>query len=363
MSSQQPLKLIFFDQEGDGRAAIAKEWVLKGLLARGETSSWIAPPGAGKSALLTEISIHCAAGTNWRGHKAKQACGVLVLALERADLYRRRLQAYRQRDELATLPIAIAGDVIDLLNPSSIGLIASAVEQTEIHFDCLVGLIVVDTFAKGIAVNGGDEDRARDQNRAAANFRTLHAILRTEQRPGVHIALVGHTGKDESRGARGSNAHAGDVDIMVQISGDKIKVADITKANDQPERSIAQFQMETVTLGTDDDGDPMTTAIVTCTDAGALEARRSKSKLRGKSAAGLQALRECVADGECPKPGDPHVPASARGVTMAVWRDRLEKTRLINRDGNPRQEFSRIHVTLKNIGAIGIWEDFVWPVT
>jgi len=29
----------------------------------------------------------------------------------------------------------------------------------------------------------------------------------------------------------------------------------------------------------------------------------------------------------------------------------------------PRQEFQRIHVTLKNAGAIGIWEEFVWAVT
>jgi hypothetical protein len=352
----QPLKLTFFDENS---SFATKGWILKGLIARGETSSCVAPPGAGKSALLTEISVHCAARIDWRGHKAKEACGVLILALERADLYRRRLQAYRQRDGLSDLPIAVAGDVIDLLSPSSVDLIVATVRRAELYFECAVGLIVIDTFAKGIAASGGDEDKARDQNRAAANLRKVHAAL------DVHIALVGHTGKDETRGARGSNAHLGDVDLMIQISGDAIKTAQVIKGNDQPERAIAEFRLEAFQLGSDQDGDPIVTSIVSADHAGAPQGarRKSRDKLRGKPLAGLRALNECVADADMPTPANEHVPTTAKGVTMTLWKERLEKTRLINPDGNPRQEFQRIHVTLKNAGAIGIWEDFVWPVT
>jgi hypothetical protein len=251
------LKLTYFDDCG---AYVEKRSILKGIIARRETSAWIAPPGAGKSALLTEISVHCAAKIDWRGHRAKEACGVVILALERGDLFKRRLRVYHQRDGLAGLPIAVADAVIDLLNPSCIGLIVATVRAAEEQFGLPVGLIVIDTFAKGIAANGGDEDKARDQNRAAANLRNVHAQL------DVHIALVGHTGKDETRGARGSNAHVGDVDVMVQISGDTIKVAQVIKGNDQPERTVAEFKMEVVETGRDEDDDPITTSIVS-TDA------------------------------------------------------------------------------------------------
>jgi hypothetical protein len=247
------LKLTYFDDCG---AYVEKRSILKGIIARGETSAWIAPPGAGKSALLTEISVHCAAKLDWRGHKAKEACGVVILALERGDLFKRRLCVYHQRDGLYGLPIAVADAVIDLLNPNCVGLIVATVHEAEQQFGVGVGLIVIDTYAKGIAANGGDEDKARDQNRAAANLRNVHGRLE------VHIALVGHTGKDETRGARGSNAHVGDVDVMVQISGDTIKVAQVIKGNDQPERAIAQFKLEAFELGRDEDGDPITTSIV-----------------------------------------------------------------------------------------------------
>ena len=35
----------------------AKQWLIKGILARGETSAWIAPPGAMKSALLARLQF------------------------------------------------------------------------------------------------------------------------------------------------------------------------------------------------------------------------------------------------------------------------------------------------------------------
>ncbi|RXH15233.1 AAA family ATPase [Bradyrhizobium guangzhouense] len=246
-------KLTYFAECG---AFVQKDWILKNVIARGETSGWIAPPGHGKSALLTEIAVHCAAGRDWRGHKAKDACGVVILALERADLCKRRLHAYAVRDGFDELPIAICSGTIDLMNAACVETIASIVQTAERGFGCCVGLLIIDTFSKGIAAGGGDEDRARDQNQVAANLRHVQDLL------GVHIALVGHTGKNETRGARGSNAHLGDVDLMVQISGGDIKVAEITKANDQPERVLTRFRLEQIGLGHDEDGDPITTAIV-----------------------------------------------------------------------------------------------------
>jgi len=352
------LELTYFDDCG---AFVEKRSILKGIIARGETSAWVAPPGAGKSALLTEISVHCAAKIDWRGHRAKEACGVVILALERGDLFKRRLRVYHQRDGLQGLPIAVADAVIDLLNPNCVAIIVSTVRDAEQQFGRDVGLIVIDTYAKGIAANGGDEDKARDQNRAAANLRNVHARLE------VHIALVGHTGKDETRGARGSNAHLGDVDVMVQIGGDAIKVAEVVKGNDQPERVIAQFKLEAFELGRDEDNDPITTSIVS-TEHFADAARGSKSKskkddLPAIPKAALRALHECIADGTTSAPADEHVPAGVTGVTLTVWRDRLLKLSIINADGNYREQFKRIHVTLKARGIIGVWEDFVWTVT
>jgi AAA domain len=266
-----PLKLTYFDD--CGKTAL-RRWILKGIIARSETSAWVAPPGAGKSALLTEIALHCAAMRDWRGHRAKEACGVVVFALERADLFKRRLDFYRQRDHLHGLPIAVVDVVIDLLNPACVGTIVATVREAERNFGRGAGLLVFDTFNKGIAAGGGDEDKAKDMNRAAANLRQVHSRLENN----AHIALVGHTGKDESRGARGSNAHLGDVDVMTQISGDTVKTAAVTKGNDQAERTLAVFKMEVVETGRDEDDEPITTSVVSADHVEALP-RTKKEKL------------------------------------------------------------------------------------
>jgi hypothetical protein len=184
----------------------------------------------------------------------------------------------------------------------------------------------------------------------------------------AHIALVGHTGKNEDRGARGSNAHLGDVDVMVQISGDTIKVAQVIKGNDQPERTLAEFKLEAFELGRDEDGDPITTSIVSPehfdANPAASVSKSKRDKLPPNPKAALHALFECIADGETsPRPEDIHVPVGVTCVTLAKWRDRLQKLSIINAKGNHREQFKRIHVTLKSRGFIGIWEDIAWPVT
>ena len=301
-------------------------------------------PGAGKSALLTEISVHCAAQIDWRGHRAKEACGVVVLALERADLFKRRLRVYQQRDGLQGLPIAVADAVVDLLNPACVETIVATVRAAEQQFGRDVGLIVLDTYSKGIAAGGGDEDKSPGSEQGGCqSLRNVHARL------DVHIALVGHTGKDETRGARGSNAHVGDVDVMVQISGDTIKTAQVTRVGQRSARAYVdrqEFKLEAFELGRDDDGDAITTAIVST------EHFEDRSPVRGQKPkkpnlppvpkAGAARLSEAIADeGRTVDDASGHIPRGVTCVTLDAWRDRLTKLAIINAKGNPREQFRR----------------------
>src|SRR5674476_704730 len=74
--------------------SVNKNWLIKGVLARGESSAWIAAPGKMKSALMAEASICVAAGLDWHGFRNKGACGVVYFAIEREDLVRRRMLAH-----------------------------------------------------------------------------------------------------------------------------------------------------------------------------------------------------------------------------------------------------------------------------
>lgn len=301
-----------------------KVWLHKGVMALGENSSWYGEPGSLKSALITDIAVHAAAGIDWRGHKIKTRCGVVYFAFERSGQAKRRLAAYKLRDDLHGLPIAVVPKLVDLLNPKCVDMIVSTVERAAKNFDVPVGLIVLDTYNKGIAAGGGDENAAKDQNQAAAHLRLIH-----EKLP-VHIAGIGHTGKDTTRGERGSNAREGDVDLAVQIAGEAVKTATIAKANDQEEGDLVSFKGEVVLLARDEDGDPITAYIVS--KAPAVKEAKGGSKLSPRMSNALRALENAMQSfGRSGK------------VEVEKWREQLHREEVIPADHtNPREAFRQI---------------------
>ncbi|MCA6112488.1 AAA family ATPase [Bradyrhizobium sp. CNPSo 4026] len=155
----------------------------------------------------------------------------------------------------------------------------------------MAGILVFDTFAKLIAAGGGDENSAKDQGRVFAN---IHRIK--DELGGPHVALIGHTGKDESKGARGSNAIYGDVDMMVEIAGNEVKTATVTKANDAPEGQLFSFKSEVFEFGHDEDGDPITVNVVTEAEGGQ-SAQPAEPRLSTNQRVMLRLLHEAGASG------------------------------------------------------------------
>jgi hypothetical protein len=305
IAKAKPLALSFFADCGE---TVSKPWLMKGVIAKGETSSWIGPPFGGKSVGLTDLGVHVADGADWRGYRCKAKSGVLIFALERADLTDRRLKGYKQRGK-HDLPIAVAGQVLNLMEPVCVEIMLATIRAAEERFGCDVGLIIIDTYAKGIAAGGGDEDKARDQNRVLVNLRRLHELA------AVHIAIIGHTGKDEKRGARGSNAHAADTDVMMQLTveGD-VRIIEVTNANDQPHGELTRFKIETPVLEVDEDGDEITTAIVS---EEVLEVVATKSEARLTK--NQQTMFSILHD------------VGSAGLTSEEWNQRLREVGIGNR--------------------------------
>ena len=253
----------------------------------------------------------------------------------------------------ANLPIAVAGKAIDLLSPACVDIIVETIRAAEAHYGCAVGLIIIDTFNKGVAMGGGDENAAKDQNITAANLQQV------QDRTDVHIALIGHTGKDESRGARGSNAHLGDVDMMVQISvAEGVRTAAITKINDGVEGVLTRFRVVPVTLGHDEDGDAITTAIVS--DEVPL-GRAGLNKTQQRAMALLEAaLSE---DGE-PAPTTAKYPKGVRVVAVERWCDHCFMGGLspAGTKDSAKRTFRRAVKDLIALRRIDVWDERVWIV-
>jgi hypothetical protein len=352
------LPLTFFD---DVESFAKKTWLLKGVIAKGETSMWIAPPGRLKSALMTDLAIHLASGTDWRGYLSKETCGVVYFALERGDLVKRRLAAHRKRNGLTGLPIAVAAGIINLMDPNCVDVIVATIRAAEKTFASSVGFAVFDTFAKGIAAGGGDENHAKDLGLALANLR------RAQEQTGAHVAVVSHTGKDQKKGARGSNSQDGDVDVLVQIAGDgTVKIATVTKANDQAEGVLTKFKAEIAVLGVDEDGDDISTAIISADLCGSSTDGKStgeKAPLRPTERRAMDLLINAINDVGTPPPPTAGIPTGiGRAVPVDVWSTYCERGGISAGEARSafRMAFQRVRISLANKHRIGELDGLVW---
>ena len=353
-------KAFPFQTVGDFEPATnSKRHLIKGLLARGETSAWIAPPGGLKSALLASASVAVASGENWHGLKNKGRAGVLYFALERADLVRRRLQAHHERDGHRNLPIAVVSSIVNLMRPETVQAVVATIEDVGVCFNLAVGLVIFDTFAKLIAAGGGDENLARDQGAVFANIQRIKQLA-----PDIHVALIGHTGKDEARGARGSNAILGDADVMVAMSGEDVRTATITKANDRPEGPLFSFRSEVHEFGVDEDGDRISVNIVSDEACDVPLRRDAKAKLPKTASIALRALSEAVLDYGQPAPRSAGLPPTMKIVTAEQWRQESYR-RGISASDEPeakRKAFRRASEFLIGANRVGYLDEMVWPV-
>ncbi|HAJ45617.1 MAG TPA: hypothetical protein DCL54_03435 [Alphaproteobacteria bacterium] len=345
-----------FDEPQDH--VVAKRWIMKGLLARGETSGWIAPPKAGKSALVGDLCVAVAAGQNWRGKRSKERCAVVYFALERGDLVRRRLIATMRRDGITTLPIRLVAGNPDFATPHGITAIINEINEASTHFGLSVGLIVFDTYAKLIAANGGDEDKASDQAALLAKISEVNLEV------DCHVALIGHTGKDQSKGPRGSNAFGGNYDFEVRIKGEDHRTASIVEANDAPEGVLTTFTMEGFELGRDEDGDPIDIGIVARdapAQADAQEAGLAQRKLSPSQRIAFEALCEAINEAGELQPGNPRIPAGQRAVNEDLWRQYAYKRSISNATQDAKlKAFTRAVEALLASHHVSTWDGFYW---
>jgi hypothetical protein len=343
---------------------VHKLWLIKGVFARDEVSSTIGRPGGGKSALLVDKGVHLArGGPLWRGYKIKQRCGVIFFALERGKLVERRIQAYKLRGDLPDdAPFGVINHIIDLLNANCVSTILDTIKAFEDRTQIETGLLIFDTYSKGIAAGAGDEDKAKDQNRVAANLR------RVIEKKSVHIAGVGHTGKDESRGERGSNARLADVDVQETVNGnDKtIRTVTVTKANDQDEGLLTSFVLERITLGVDEDGEEEWTYIVDPQKVPEPTATKKLGRPKGSAQArvALSALELAMSElGRRPPPSN-HIPSGVRTLNLGVWKDYFLRRSVAGTEKTESRDkaFNRAVNSLQADDLIGIWGDQVWLI-
>lgn len=309
------------------------EWRIKGLMVKEGAGMLYGPSGVGKSFLTLDMACAVAEGRDWHGFKIKESFPVIYVALEGGGGMPARVRAWEKAngrelpEKLRMIMDSFSFDSDEQVEALTEALIQYRPEESP--------LVIIDTLAR--ASGALDENSTQDMNRMIAAADSIARRLKG------FVLLVHHTGKDENRGARGSSTLKGAMDLEIVVSQGKWKASKIKDGEDGFSRA---FNLQRVEIGTDEDGDPITSAVVIPpADISGLLESTPKSTPKTKN---QRAVYEVLSGGDSP-----------RKMTFPELLEAL-KDRL---DAEPKHIPTRVKEALKglsNQGLIETDEEYIW---
>ena len=207
--SSAPLESFFSrGSEGVSRACLAPQWVVRGIMERGQVGLLYGDSQALKSYLMLDMSVAIAAGRKWHGMDVVAPGPVWFLAGEGNAILWRRLEAMRQvngihSEELKNLWLSSQG--LNLMNTQHLQFLRSQVEACDNEPP---RMLVVDTLSSNAVL---DENNARD----AAELISICYGMAHEW--GTTVVLVHHVGKTNKGAVRGSSVLQSNTDFRLRV--------------------------------------------------------------------------------------------------------------------------------------------------
>ena len=231
------------------------KWMVKGLIPDEGVGVLYGASGSGKTFLVLDLALNVATGEDWTGFKVPRPRPVVYCAVEAGAGINKRLKAAhlaRGVSEVTQGPnLHVLLVPFDLTDNASVKALGDVILQR-----CGKGvLIVIDTLNR--AAPGIDENSSQGIGLVLKGAQDLAAQV------GGLVLLVHHSGKDASKGMRGSSAlHAGvDLAIAVEANG-ALRTLKVVKNKDGEAGQTRAFSLQSVEVGVDDDKDPITSCVV-----------------------------------------------------------------------------------------------------
>jgi len=229
----------------------AVTWLVKHCVPADSIGMLYGGSGTFKSFIALDCALHVAHGLPWMGRRTMKGEVLYIAAEGGSGLWARIVAWHRARRlQYTGIPLHVV--------PAALDLTADAWRVVEAAQGKGISpkLVVIDTLSQTYA---GEENSAGEM---AAYFRELGARFR--QLWNCSVMLIHHSGHQSTERPRGSSAIRANLDYMLGVYRDeKEMLATLTcvKQKDGETFSDATFAMSVHDLGTDEDGDRVTSLV------------------------------------------------------------------------------------------------------
>jgi len=322
---------------------MAPNYLVKGVIPRVGLGVCWGPPKCGKSFWAYDLAMHVACGRAYRGRNVRKGT-VVYLALEGSFGFAGRVEAWRLRYLPPKDTFYLVDESVNLIADAAALVTALRSQLTENP-----ALVVVDTLNRSLAGSENDDEDMGKYIRAADNIRTAF---------GCFVLLIHHCGVAGNR-PRGHTSLSGADDVQIAVTKDKdgIVRATVEHMKDGPSGAAFASELESVTLGTDTDGDPITSCICVPSEAAAIE-----DKLPKGAALALEVLRKLLASSidSIPAPKEAELPSGIRVVKQERWREYFYKATPQDNQAAKQKAFRRAHDDLIKAKVVDFWDVYVF---
>ena len=316
-----------------------QSYVIKGLIPAESLCSTYGASGSYKSFLAISWSCHVATGMAWGGRRVSKGA-VIYIAGEGSMGVKRRVKAWEITHNKVVTDLCIVNAPVFPASPDYVEQVIRTAGLVKSRTGENVRLIVIDTLAR--CFGGNDENDSRDMG---AFIQGCDAI---KQATGATVLVVHHSGKDETKGARGSSAFRAALDAEYRISRENSDVtalvAACTKMKDAEEPKESAYDLKSVEVFTDTDGEEIVSMVVI--DVPRAPAELERIEEAGNKTENHAALWQCIRTRTVH--GEP--------CTIALLRDDMKKL------GYEMKHFRRWLYKLEGDGVIAIDGDDVRPM-
>ena len=342
----------------DISAVTSSDDFVEGLLGAGQLSVLYGPSNCGKTFFMSDLCLHVALGKSWRGREV-DAGGVLFVAAEGAFGIRNRIAAYKQHNNLSdSIPMTILPSSINMLDAEADVQKLIRTIQYKAQELGNISLIVLDTLARVMA--GGNENAAEDMGMLVINCDKI------SQTTGAHVCLIHHSGKDETKGSRGSSSLRAAVSSEIEIKkSGEISVATVTKQREMEIDGEFAFKLEVVDIGINDRGKKVTSCVVQEVDNSHVTEKRKRSPRGANPKILLKAMKQLGASGKLNtlpvKVNGFELPADCKGISIDDFYVEA-KGKISCESKHKRTRFNDAISSLVGDEFIGLEDDYLWLI-